>query len=34
MMTVKRWSPNPGATSIEKPAIHSATVDLRGKAYE
>ncbi|BAT98781.1 hypothetical protein LR48_Vigan06g148000 [Vigna angularis] len=34
MMTVKRWSPNPGATSIGKPAIHPATVDLRGKAYE
>ncbi|XP_057738400.1 pyrophosphate--fructose 6-phosphate 1-phosphotransferase subunit alpha [Arachis stenosperma] len=34
MMTVKRWSPNPGATSIGKPAIHPATVDLRGKAYD
>ncbi|CAI8605348.1 unnamed protein product [Vicia faba] len=34
MMTVKRYSPNPGATSIGKPAIHPATVDLRGKAYE
>jgi pyrophosphate--fructose-6-phosphate 1-phosphotransferase len=34
MMTVKRWSPNPGATSIGKPAIHPATVDLRGKVYE
>ncbi|XP_045790052.1 pyrophosphate--fructose 6-phosphate 1-phosphotransferase subunit alpha [Trifolium pratense] len=34
MMTVSRWSPNPGATSIGKPAIHPATVDLRGKAYE
>ena len=34
MMTVKRWSQNPGATSIGKPAIHPATVDLRGKAYE
>ncbi|MCI41588.1 pyrophosphate--fructose 6-phosphate 1-phosphotransferase subunit alpha-like, partial [Trifolium medium] len=34
MMTVNRWSPNPGATSIGKPAIHPATVDLRGKAYE
>ncbi|KAK7310360.1 hypothetical protein RJT34_07824 [Clitoria ternatea] len=34
MMTVKRWSPNPGATSIGKPAIHPATVDLRGKSYE
>ncbi|KAF7829454.1 pyrophosphate--fructose 6-phosphate 1-phosphotransferase subunit alpha [Senna tora] len=34
MMTVKRWSQNPGATSIGKPAIHPTTVDLRGKAYE
>ncbi|XP_004498195.1 pyrophosphate--fructose 6-phosphate 1-phosphotransferase subunit alpha [Cicer arietinum] len=34
MMTVKRWSPNPGATSIGKPAIHPAAVDLRGKPYE
>ncbi|XP_028784741.1 pyrophosphate--fructose 6-phosphate 1-phosphotransferase subunit alpha [Neltuma alba] len=34
MMTVKRWSPNPGAVSIGKPAIHPANVDLRGKAYE
>ncbi|KAE9605250.1 hypothetical protein Lal_00024542 [Lupinus albus] len=34
MMTVKRWSPNPGAISIGKPAIHPATVDLRGKSYE
>ncbi|KAI5442959.1 hypothetical protein KIW84_011844 [Lathyrus oleraceus] len=28
MMTVKRWSPNPGATSIGKPPIHPATMDL------
>ncbi|XP_061373382.1 pyrophosphate--fructose 6-phosphate 1-phosphotransferase subunit alpha [Gastrolobium bilobum] len=34
MMTVKRWSPNPGSTSVGKPAIHPATVDLRGKAYD
>ncbi|KAI9073671.1 hypothetical protein K1719_044335 [Acacia pycnantha] len=34
MMTVKRWSPNPGAVSIGKPAIHPANVELRGKAYE
>ncbi|RRT79153.1 hypothetical protein BHE74_00012342, partial [Ensete ventricosum] len=34
MMTVKRWSHGPGATPIGKPAIHPATVDLKGKAYE
>ncbi|KAJ8772544.1 hypothetical protein K2173_027721 [Erythroxylum novogranatense] len=34
MMTVKRWAQSPGASSIGKPAIHPATVDLRGKAYE
>nr|KJB29714.1 hypothetical protein B456_005G115600 [Gossypium raimondii] len=34
MMTVKRWSQNPNAASIGKPAIHPATVDLKGKAYE
>ncbi|XP_021900763.1 pyrophosphate--fructose 6-phosphate 1-phosphotransferase subunit alpha isoform X2 [Carica papaya] len=36
MMTVKRWSQNPGAsaTSIGKPAIHPATVDLKGRAYD
>eukprot|EP00268_Persea_americana_P015719 TRINITY_DN1736_c0_g1_i6.p1 TRINITY_DN1736_c0_g1~~TRINITY_DN1736_c0_g1_i6.p1 ORF type:complete len:618 (-),score=117.93 TRINITY_DN1736_c0_g1_i6:347-2200(-) len=34
MMTVKRWSRGPGTTSIGKPAIHPATVDLKGKAYE
>ncbi|KAK1282287.1 Pyrophosphate--fructose 6-phosphate 1-phosphotransferase subunit alpha [Acorus calamus] len=34
MMTVKRWSRGPGASSIGKPAIHPATVDLKGKAYE
>ncbi|XP_074558483.1 pyrophosphate--fructose 6-phosphate 1-phosphotransferase subunit alpha-like [Curcuma longa] len=35
MMTVKKhWSCHPGITSIGKPAIHPATVDLKGKAYE
>ncbi|CAL9028419.1 unnamed protein product [Prunus brigantina] len=34
MMTVRRWSQNPGTASIGKPAIHPATVDLKGKAYE
>ncbi|XP_062029731.1 pyrophosphate--fructose 6-phosphate 1-phosphotransferase subunit alpha [Rosa rugosa] len=35
MMTVKRWSQNPGSTaSIGKPGIFPATVDLKGKAYE
>ncbi|KAK1259424.1 Pyrophosphate--fructose 6-phosphate 1-phosphotransferase subunit alpha [Acorus gramineus] len=34
MMTVKRWSRGPGASPIGKPAIHPATVDLKGKAYE
>lgn len=34
MMTVKRYSQGPGALSIGKPAIHPATVDLKGKAYE
>ncbi|GMH27377.1 hypothetical protein Nepgr_029220 [Nepenthes gracilis] len=34
MMTVKRYSRGPSALSIGKPAIHPATVDLRGKAYE
>ncbi|XVE69549.1 hypothetical protein DITRI_Ditri10aG0000400 [Diplodiscus trichospermus] len=34
MMTVKRWSQNPNASSIGKPAIHPATVDLKGRAYE
>ncbi|CAL9778756.1 unnamed protein product [Musa acuminata subsp. burmannicoides] len=33
MMTVKRLY-GPGATGIGKPAIHPATVDLEGKAYE
>ncbi|WOL12370.1 pyrophosphate--fructose 6-phosphate 1-phosphotransferase subunit alpha [Canna indica] len=34
MMTVKRWSHGPGASQIGKPAIHPATVDLKGKSYE
>ncbi|KAM0910959.1 hypothetical protein ACQ4PT_013830 [Festuca glaucescens] len=34
MMTVKRWSRGPSTTQIGKPAVHMATVDLRGKAYE
>ncbi|KAK8926500.1 Pyrophosphate--fructose 6-phosphate 1-phosphotransferase subunit alpha [Platanthera zijinensis] len=34
MMTIKRWSRGPGATSIGKPAVHPASVDLKGKAYE
>jgi len=34
MMTVKRYSQGPGALSIGKPAIHPATVDLTGKAFE
>ncbi|KAG6495364.1 hypothetical protein ZIOFF_043167 [Zingiber officinale] len=35
MMSVKKhWSCHPGVTSIGKPVIHPATVDLKGKAYE
>ncbi|KAG1359022.1 Pyrophosphate--fructose 6-phosphate 1-phosphotransferase subunit alpha [Cocos nucifera] len=34
MMTVKRWSHGPAAFLVGKPAVHPATVDLRGKAYE
>ncbi|CAN1315775.1 Pyrophosphate--fructose 6-phosphate 1-phosphotransferase subunit alpha [Linum perenne] len=34
MLTVKRWAQSPGASSYGKPAIHPATVDLNGKAYE
>ncbi|KAF8377966.1 hypothetical protein HHK36_031355 [Tetracentron sinense] len=33
MMTVKQWSRGP-RVSIGKPAVHPATVDLKGKAYE
>ncbi|KAJ0987126.1 hypothetical protein J5N97_005482 [Dioscorea zingiberensis] len=34
MMTVKRWSRGPSATTIGKPAVHFASIDLKGKAYE
>ncbi|KAG8059651.1 hypothetical protein GUJ93_ZPchr0002g23916 [Zizania palustris] len=34
MMTVKRWSRGPAATQIGKPAVHMASVDLKGKAFE
>ncbi|KAF8406759.1 hypothetical protein HHK36_008851 [Tetracentron sinense] len=34
MMTVKQWSRGAGATLIGKPAVHPATIDLKGKAYE
>uniref|UniRef100_A0A0D9VK63 Phosphofructokinase domain-containing protein n=1 Tax=Leersia perrieri TaxID=77586 RepID=A0A0D9VK63_9ORYZ len=34
MMTVKRWSRGPAATQIGKPAVHMATVDLKGKAFK
>ncbi|KAI8004832.1 Pyrophosphate--fructose 6-phosphate 1-phosphotransferase subunit alpha [Camellia lanceoleosa] len=34
MMTVKRYGRGPGASSIGKPALHPATVDLKGKSYE
>ncbi|KAG0514179.1 hypothetical protein BDA96_10G168300 [Sorghum bicolor] len=34
MMTVKRWSRGPATSQIGKPAVHMASVDLKGKAYE
>lgn len=34
MMTVKRYGHGNGASSIGKPAVHPATVDLKGKSYE
>ncbi|XP_010913868.1 pyrophosphate--fructose 6-phosphate 1-phosphotransferase subunit alpha isoform X2 [Elaeis guineensis] len=34
MMTVKRYSRGPGSIPIGKPAIHPASVDLKGKVYE
>uniref|UniRef100_A0A0D9WPV9 Pyrophosphate--fructose 6-phosphate 1-phosphotransferase subunit alpha n=1 Tax=Leersia perrieri TaxID=77586 RepID=A0A0D9WPV9_9ORYZ len=34
MMTVKRWSRGPAASQIGKPAVHMASVDLKGKPYE
>ncbi|GFS38163.1 phosphofructokinase family protein [Actinidia rufa] len=33
MMTVKHYGRGPGTSSIGKPALHPAAVDLRGKAY-
>lgn len=33
-MTVRRYGHGPAADSFGKPALHPATVDLRGKAYE
>lgn len=33
-MTVKRYGRGAGASSVGKPALHPATVDLTGKAYE
>lgn len=34
MMTVKRWSRGAATSQIGKPAVHMASVDLKGKAYE
>jgi pyrophosphate--fructose-6-phosphate 1-phosphotransferase len=34
MMTVKRYGQGNGASSIGKPAVHPAIVDLKGKSYE
>jgi hypothetical protein len=34
MLTVKKYTRGPGGIPVGKPAIHPATVDLRGKAYE
>ncbi|KAL0366526.1 UNVERIFIED_CONTAM: Pyrophosphate--fructose 6-phosphate 1-phosphotransferase subunit alpha [Sesamum radiatum] len=34
MMTVKRYGRGQGASTLGKPALHPATVDLKGKAYE
>ncbi|XP_073283103.1 pyrophosphate--fructose 6-phosphate 1-phosphotransferase subunit alpha [Primulina huaijiensis] len=34
MMTVKRYGRGHGASTLGKPALHPATVDLKGKAYE
>lgn len=34
MMTVRRWSRGPASTPVGKPAVHPASVDLKGKAYE
>ncbi|KAI3465496.1 hypothetical protein Pfo_022159 [Paulownia fortunei] len=34
MLTVKRYGRGHGASTLGKPALHPATVDLKGKAYE
>lgn len=34
MMTVKRYGSGPGGALSGKPAVHPATVDLKGKSYE
>ncbi|KAK3129094.1 hypothetical protein QOZ80_6BG0471450 [Eleusine coracana subsp. coracana] len=34
MMTVKRWSRGHASSQVGKPAVHMASVDLKGKAYE
>ncbi|KAL0392237.1 UNVERIFIED_CONTAM: Pyrophosphate--fructose 6-phosphate 1-phosphotransferase subunit alpha [Sesamum radiatum] len=34
MMTVKRYGRGHGASTLGKPALHPATVDLKGKSYE
>ncbi|KAL3505528.1 hypothetical protein ACH5RR_035369 [Cinchona calisaya] len=34
MMTVERYGRGPGTLSLGKPALHPASVDLKGKAYE
>ncbi|KAL7085732.1 hypothetical protein ACP275_14G297100 [Erythranthe tilingii] len=34
MMTVKRYGRGHGASILGKPALHPATVDLKGKSYE
>ncbi|KAL6509890.1 hypothetical protein OROGR_022378 [Orobanche gracilis] len=34
MLTVKRYGRGHGASTLGKPALHPATVDLKGKSYE
>lgn len=34
MMIVKRYGTKNGASALGQPALHPATVDLKGKAYE
>ncbi|CAH9079843.1 unnamed protein product [Cuscuta europaea] len=34
MLTVRRYGHGPAASSFGRPALHPATVDLRGKTYE